>query len=310
MQVFIMHVGSPGNVDIKYTIMRRRSVQELMGRLPLESPERSFFEDDPIFLAAFPTKDFNCWGVPSGAEPSFEKTEIGDLVLIAPSIGSEGGITQIGIVKAKCPIQYYEASRILWPDTPNDRLFPLIFFFDTEIGFRSWYQFIDDVGYQEHWNPRGWYRPIVSSRFEKWDGSAGYLAFLREQCGFTPIPQVSNLAKPEGVTRTLSTISRIVRDTPLANKIKALHGFKCQICGTALQLSGHNLYAESHHIQPLGVPHNGPDIEGNILCVCPNHHTQLDYGAIKLNKKDLQFVPGHQLRDEYINYHNTVVFGG
>ena len=310
MQAFLMHVGHPGNVDIKYTVTQRRTVQELMDHLPPEAPERAFFEADPLFLAAFPAQDFNCWGVPSRAEPSFEKTDIGDLVLIAPSVGSEGGITQIGIVKAKCPSRCYEASRILWPDTPYDRLFPLIFFFDTEVGFRSWYQFAADMGYQEDWNPHGWYRHIASSRFEKWGGSAEYLAFLREQYGFTPMPQASPLAEPEGVTRTLSTISRMIRDTPLANKIKALHGFQCQICGIALQLSGHRLYAESHHIKPLGAPHNGPDIAGNILCVCPNHHTQLDYGAIKLSKKDLHVVPGHQLRAEYIDYHNTVVFRG
>src|SRR5262249_45883408 len=177
-------------------------------------------------------------------------------------------------------------------------------------GGRNWYHFLADVGMSANWNRRGWYRLIASSRFEKWGGTAGYLSFLREQCSFTPSPQVSSLAEPEGDTRTLSTISRIVRDTPLANKIKALHAFKCQVCGTALQLSGGQLYAESHHIKPLGAPHNGPDIAENILCVCPNHHTQLDYGAIKLTKKDLHVVHGHQVRDEYINYHNTVVFRG
>jgi len=135
-----MHVGHPGNVDITYMVTQRRTVQELMDHLPPDAPERSFFEDDPIFRAAFPTKDFNCWGVPSRAEPSFEKTDIGALVLIVPSIGSEGGIAQIGIVKAKCPIRCYEASRILWPDTPDERLFPFIFFFDMEVGRRSWIQ--------------------------------------------------------------------------------------------------------------------------------------------------------------------------
>ena len=310
MKVFIMHVGHPGNVDITYTITSRYTVQEMLKQLSLEAPERAFFESDPLFFEAFPTKDFNCWGVPSQAQPSFEKTEIGDLILIAPSIGSNGGIAQIGIVKAKCPIRCYEASRILWPDTPNERLFPFIFFFDTEIGFRSWYQFLADCGMSENWNPRGWYRLIASSRFEKRGGPSGYLSFLREKCGFTPTPQVSNMAEPEDVTRTLSIISRIARDTPLANKIKALHGYQCQICGTALQLSSYQLYAESHHIKPLGAPHNGPDIAENILCICPNHHTQLDYGAIKLSKKDLRVVYGHQLGDEYINYHNTLVFRG
>jgi putative restriction endonuclease len=61
----------------------------------------------------------------------------------------------------------------------------------------------------------------------------------------------------------------------------------------------------------LGIPHNGPDDESNILCLCPNHHVLLDAGAITLTD-DFQVlgVPGelklcvrHNLRREYVQYH-------
>jgi hypothetical protein len=103
MRAFLMHVGHPGNVDIKYTVTRRRSIDEVLSALPANAPERDYFAYDTILSRTFPDRTFNCWGVPSKAEPSFEKTGLGDLVLIVPSIGihPEAGIHQIGIVKAK-----------------------------------------------------------------------------------------------------------------------------------------------------------------------------------------------------------------
>lgn len=188
MKVFIMHVGHPGNVDIDWTVTQHRTFNEVLSQLPTDAPERKYFEADPTLRAAFPQGYFNCWGVPSNAEPSFNKTDIGDLVLIIPWIGShDGGIHQLGIVNAKCPVRAYHASRILWPQTPNARLFPWLFFFHTEVGYRGWFDFLDDVGIAANWDPRGWYRPIALHRFARWGGPQGYLRFLRQQCGFRPL---------------------------------------------------------------------------------------------------------------------------
>jgi len=185
MQIFIMHIGYPGNVDVKYTVTRLRTIPEILAALPPNAPEVDYFRSDPILHAAFPDGRFNCWGVPRRAEPSFSQTEVGDVVLIIPWIGLHGGgVQQIGVVKAKCPFECYAASRILWPDTPYDRLYPYLFFFDTEVGFRMWFEFLGDVGIQETWNPRGWYKRIASWRFDKWGGPEGYLHVLRTQHGF------------------------------------------------------------------------------------------------------------------------------
>jgi hypothetical protein len=188
MQVFLMHIGHPGHIDIDYTVTEKRAATELLENLPVDAPERTFFEGEGFFHQAFPTGQFNCWGVPPRAAPSFERTSVGDLVLIVPWIGvHDGGIRQLGIVKAKCPMEARFASPILWPNTPYDRLYPWLIFFDTEVGRRDWYDFLQDVGYDDSWNPRGWYRRIKSERFRRWGGPEHYLQFLRNECSFSPL---------------------------------------------------------------------------------------------------------------------------
>ncbi|MEO6750427.1 MAG: HNH endonuclease, partial [Chthoniobacteraceae bacterium] len=69
--------------------------------------------------------------------------------------------------------------------------------------------------------------------------------------------------------RVPTITDRILRDTELARRVKSIHRSECQICGHTIQLPNGARYAEAHHIQPLGTPHNGPDILSNILCLCP-----------------------------------------
>ncbi|WP_143031422.1 MULTISPECIES: HNH endonuclease [Pseudomonas] len=110
----------------------------------------------------------------------------------------------------------------------------------------------------------------------------------------------------EGSTdRSEVTIYRIIRDTLLARRVKQLHNYQCQLCGHTIVLPDGSRYAEAHHVQPLGAPHNGPDILENIVCVCPNHHAELDYGARTLNQADLRPAEGHSLGCRYLAYHNT-----
>lgn len=99
-------------------------------------------------------------------------------------------------------------------------------------------------------------------------------------------------------------VSRIVRDTAIVRRLKALYADACQICGTRLAgtLSGWT-HSEGHHIRPLGSPHNGSDTEANILIVCPNHHALLDYGAIELVTSQLA-ESRHALNEANVRYHN------
>lgn len=108
--------------------------------------------------------------------------------------------------------------------------------------------------------------------------------------------------------KIISVSYRIVRDTVISQKIKKLYNYECQLCKKVLVLKNDVLYNEAHHIKPLGSPHNGPDVTKNIICVCPEHHVLLDYGAIKLNKEQMIIHPSHQISDEYIYYHNKNIF--
>ncbi len=112
--------------------------------------------------------------------------------------------------------------------------------------------------------------------------------------------------------RQETTVQRIIRDTAQARKIKELYNYQCQICGVRLE-SAAGAYAEAAHIRPLGAPHNGPDSNDNILCLCPNHHVLFDYGSIAIDD-DLTLLgipgalivkPGHTVNIEHVRYHRA-----
>lgn len=109
--------------------------------------------------------------------------------------------------------------------------------------------------------------------------------------------------------RALQTTYRILRDTALARQIKLLHRDECQICGVALQISASRTYSEAHHIIPIGGAHAGPDVASNIIVLCPNHHALCDMGAITLNRADIKEVPGHEIAEWSLRYHNEQIVG-
>lgn len=77
-----------------------------------------------------------------------------------------------------------------------------------------------------------------------------------------------------------SVIQRRVRSTAVTQWVKELYRHRCQICDQVLELPAGQLYSEGCHIRPLGHPHNGPDLAGNVLCLCPSDHVRLDRGAL------------------------------
>lgn len=79
------------------------------------------------------------------------------------------------------------------------------------------------------------------------------------------------------------TISRRIRDTAMSRAIKELYNYTCQVCGVQIDAFEGRLYAEGAHIRPLGRPHLGQDSRDNLLCLCPNHHTQLDVGGMLIS---------------------------
>lgn len=150
--------------------------------------------------------------------------------------------------------------------------------------------------------------PLVEANLKKTD-----VANAETPVGISYALEETQLA-PEAVDldspspgRVPTTVHRIIRDTELARRVKQLHNFECQICGLTIALPDGNRYAEAHHIQPLGQPHNGPDEVGNILCLCPNHHAELDFGVIQLSLSKLPSVEGHEIKAKFVDYHNSKV---
>jgi putative restriction endonuclease len=104
----------------------------------------------------------------------------------------------------------------------------------------------------------------------------------------------------------------LVRDTAVTRQVKALHDYRCQVCGVRLS-SAAGPYAEAAHIQPLGAPHHGPDVLANVLCLCPNHHVLFDLGSFAVaDDGQLLGLPGqllqqkkHFIEPTFLAYHRA-----
>lgn len=108
-----------------------------------------------------------------------------------------------------------------------------------------------------------------------------------------------------GNKKISTTIQRYIRDTKITKKIKEREKFSCQLCPVKIKLPNGKLYVEAHHIKPLGEPHCGEDRDDNIIIVCPNCHTTLDYSIIELNLKTIN--NNHYINQEFVDYHNNLV---
>lgn len=120
-----------------------------------------------------------------------------------------------------------------------------------------------------------------------------------------------------------SVVTRIIRDTNIVNELKESTRGKCQICGKQIVTSNGKVYSEGHHLVPLGGIHSGPDVKGNIIILCPNHHVEFDYGCIAINPRtmriqhidksneynesELAYIRD-DIKSEYIKYHYNKIF--
>jgi hypothetical protein len=130
--------------------------------------------------------------------------------------------------------------------------------------------------------------------------------YIGTQQATSPIFVADDLGGDELALRVKDEISRIVRDTKIVREVKALHGHTCQLCGDRLELGPGRYYSEAHHLKPLGKPHNGPDKQSNLICVCPNCHVKLDFTAMKIDPAKLRVISGHRVRKDFIEYHNRL----
>lgn len=136
---------------------------------------------------------------------------------------------------------------------------------------------------------------------------------LLDICGLE-FGDLSQSSTDDALTRRRkTTFDRIIRDTIKSRNIKRLYNHSCQVCG--IQLSTYKgSYSEGAHIIPLGEPHNGPDQESNILCLCPNHHVLLDGYSFSISNKlmligldeDFTVNDQHKISKESLAWHRKM----
>ncbi|MGW7583782.1 HNH endonuclease [Kitasatospora sp. NPDC054768] len=108
---------------------------------------------------------------------------------------------------------------------------------------------------------------------------------------------------------------RVRRDDAVVQDVKGWYGNRCQMCGSILSIPGpRGAISEGAHIRPLSK--GGPDYTGNVLCLCPNCHTQFDQGGLYLTddlrvvetvtgtaRQRLETDPHHEIGLEYVRWH-------
>lgn len=98
--------------------------------------------------------------------------------------------------------------------------------------------------------------------------------------------------RPEVRERVSKTIER----GSIGQKLKRANGFKCQLC-EALGLNpigflkaNSEPYVEAHHATPVSELEVGSLSAGNIMILCPNHHRQMHYGTVEIDRLADKFV--------------------
>jgi predicted restriction endonuclease len=121
---------------------------------------------------------------------------------------------------------------------------------------------------------------------------------------------------------TETQVVRRVRDSAKARELKEAHDHRCQVCGGTRRLDDERRYAEVHHLHPLG--DEGPDVTGNMLVLCPDHHVDFDYGVAAVEPSDgetvvhdfeddvdgriLRTIDSHQVKSQYLEYHLKQIY--
>jgi 5-methylcytosine-specific restriction endonuclease McrA len=156
---------------------------------------------------------------------------------------------------------------------------------------------------------------LIGSELGEWRLTDYGKLLIQESNGLLSLEDGELEQSPKTVT---TLITRRVRDTDLIKNLKSKYDNACQVCNIKI-ITGVNLhYSEAHHLRPLGKPHNGPDIEGNLIILCPNHHIEFDRLAIAINpeKKVLEHIDQnnkyygmplaislHNIEAQYLEYH-------
>jgi hypothetical protein len=75
-------------------------------------------------------------------------------------------------------------------------------------------------------------------------------------------------------------VLEFTKNERLLKYIKALYGFKCQICGFTFETKNGGFYSETHYLEfPWD---DGKDSLDNLIILCPNHKKMFEYANISI----------------------------
>ncbi len=91
-------------------------------------------------------------------------------------------------------------------------------------------------------------------------------------------------------------ISRSIERGTIGTRLKRANSFKCQICealgmepGGFLKADGEP-YVEAHHATPVSALEVGSLSATNIMILCANHHRQMHYGTVSIERTLARFI--------------------
>lgn len=166
---------------------------------------------------------------------------------------------------------------------------------------KSGYSFAGEFLITEHW-------------IEKGQDNFDIIRFKLHEIGTTSDSLSNALYEDESPSeRREYKVNRIIRETKIAQGVKHLYSYACQVCDRTISLPTGGEYAEAAHIKPLGLPHNGPDTLENLLCLCPNHHLMFDKYCFSIDPETFKLIglngsltvhESHQLSRSALEYHH------
>jgi len=91
-------------------------------------------------------------------------------------------------------------------------------------------------------------------------------------------------------------VSRSIERGVIGQRLKRANGFKCQVCEAMgldpigfLKKDG-DPYVEAHHATPVSEREIGSLSATNIMILCANHHRQMHYGEVALERTQDEFI--------------------
>lgn len=101
------------------------------------------------------------------------------------------------------------------------------------------------------------------------------------------------------VPRRTVEVEEFGRNRFLADSLKSYYENRCQVCGKDFLPDYGVAFSETHHIQYLA--QGGPDISGNIVVICPNHHRIIHATNAHFNRQSLTYEYPNGLSEPLIS---------